>query len=58
MYLSVIYCILVWQAGTNKPRSKEEDDEDDADNGEDDVGEVEADPHVPLLPARHHRHLA
>ena len=39
MYLSVIYCILVWQAGT-KPRSKEEDDEDDADNGKDDVGQI------------------
>ena len=37
MYLSVVYCILVWQAGTNKPCSKEEDDEDDAYNGEDNI---------------------
>ena len=43
----------IWWAG-----AYEEYDEDDADDGEDDVGEVEADSHVPLLPARHHRHLA
>ena len=50
--------VLVWHACTDESCGEEENDKDDADDGEDDVGEVEADPHVPLLPARHHRHLA